>query len=157
MHRMIAVYMPHAGYPHEDLCSVYEQLHCVLTETLSLGHATVVGGDFNSQLRVGRRGDMLQKLSSMFSLQVANEACGPDAWTFHSSAGETRQIDFILFSKNMLRAGFSGPTDRIDLGSHHRAVWCKLATQRRVKKPSGTTKTPVTRAARVLKQLSSGQ
>ena len=96
--------MPHARYPHEDLCSVYELLHCVLTEAQSLGHATVVGGDFNSQLRVGTRGDMLQELSSMFSLQVANEACGPDAWTFRNSAGETR-------SKNMFRAGFSGPTD----------------------------------------------
>ena len=80
----------------------------------------------------------------MFSLQVANQACGPDAWTFRSSAGETRQIDFILFSKNLFRARFSGPTDRIDLGSDHRAVWCKLATQKRVKKPSATTKTSLT-------------
>ena len=77
--------------------------------------------------------------SSMFSLQVANEACGPDACSFSRSAGETRQIDFILFSTNMFCTGYSGPTHHIDLGSNHRAVWCKLATHQRAKKPSGAT------------------
>ena len=136
MHRIIAVYMPPAGYTHEDLCAAYEQLNFVLQEAQNLGHASDFGGDFNSQLRVGKHREMLRELFGMRNFQGANAACGPDDWTFRISAGVTRQIDCILLNKNMCCIGVAGPTDCIDLGSDHRAVYCKLAMRHRAQTSS---------------------
>ena len=37
VYRMISVYMPHAGYPHADLCDVYDQLRFILLEAQQFG------------------------------------------------------------------------------------------------------------------------
>ena len=76
----------------------------------------VIAGDFNTQWNVGRRGDMIREFSHMFE-QL------PESWTFRSSTGIKRQIDFILFSSELC-CETAGPVDVLDLGSDHRAVNC---------------------------------
>ena len=77
VYRMISVYMPHAGYPHADLCDVYDQLRFILLEAQQLGYKSVVGGDFNTQQHVGIRGEMLADLLDQFCLHIANCKVGP--------------------------------------------------------------------------------
>ncbi|CAE7372347.1 unnamed protein product, partial [Symbiodinium sp. CCMP2456] len=95
--RFISVYMPHAGYPHGELSMVYDQLDWILADAQNMNYASVLGGDFNTQWNVGVRGDMIREFSYMFGLSLANPAHMPESWTFRSSAGIKRQIDFILF------------------------------------------------------------
>ena len=98
--RFIAVYVPHAGYPDDDLQRVYDQLHHVLDEARTKSHGVFVGGDFNTQLHVGTRGGLLQHLLHMYQLYVADGGT-EHAWTVCSSMGVRRRIDFILHTRNI--------------------------------------------------------
>ena len=121
--RAIAVYAPHAGYPVEDFDTTFDQLRCVLQEGRNLKRRLVVGGDFNSRLNVGVRGAALENLSNTFGLQITNN-CVNDCenhWTFSTSLGEKRRIDFIMASRSLTIKN-SKATNEIDLGSDHRAV-----------------------------------
>jgi len=131
--RFISVYMPHAGYPHGELGMVYDQLHWILADAQNMNYASVLGGDFNTQWNVGVRGDMIREFSYMFGLSLANPAHMPESWTFRSSAGIKRQIDFILFS-SQLCCETAGAVDVLDLGSDHRAVHCSLSLRGRCSK-----------------------
>ena len=75
--RMSVTYLPHADSSHEELCPVFEQLHCVLADSQQLGQATVLGGDFNTQLKAGKRVQMLRS-------HIANDTTHHDSWTFCS-------------------------------------------------------------------------
>eukprot|EP00439_Symbiodinium_sp_Y106_P004000 s2119_g1.t1 len=99
--RLISVYMPHAGYPHDDLCKMYDQLQWILADAHKRKYAFVNGGDFNTQWNVGLRGEMIREFSQMFGLCLANLEQLPESWTFRSSAGIKRQIDFILFNSEL--------------------------------------------------------
>ena len=59
----------------------------------------VVGGDFNTQLHVGFRGSLLNDLVDRLELQIANDDVNhdphKDTWTFESSMGVRRRIDFF--------------------------------------------------------------
>ena len=55
--RFITVYMPHAGYPHDELCKMYDRLDWILADAQKMQYASVSGGDFNTQWNVGVRGD----------------------------------------------------------------------------------------------------
>ena len=123
--RLISIYMPHAGYPHDDLRKMYDQLHWVLAEAQKMRYVSVIGGDFNTQWNVGRRGDMIREFSHMFGLCLANHEHLPATWTFRSSTGIKRQLDFILFSSELCCES-AGAVDVLDLGSDHRAVHCNL-------------------------------
>ena len=86
----------------------------------------IVGGDFNTQLRVGLRGQMLEDLLHSFAFEVANGQSemqdADDIWTFRSSTGIKRRIDFVLYSSRL--SCFAGhATNDLDLGSDHRAVY----------------------------------
>ena len=124
--RFAAVYMPHAGYPDPDLRLVYERLHQILEDARSKSFACIVGGDFNTQLHVGLRGDLLQQTLHMYQLHVANGDSEPDnSWTFCSSMGIKRRIDYILYTRNM-SARHAEASDDLDLGSDHRSVVAKF-------------------------------
>ena len=119
--RFISLYMPHAGYSMEELRSVYDMLHAVLDEAGRLQCKTIVGGDFNTELHVGHRGNFLDELAGMWGLQVANCENHNNAGLFCSSPGVRRTIDFIMhgMNVNILKCNIS---DAFDLGSNHRAV-----------------------------------
>ena len=70
--RFISLYMPHAGYSLEDLRIVYDMLHVVLDEAERLHYKIIVGEDFNTELHVGHRGNLLDEFACMWRLQVAN-------------------------------------------------------------------------------------
>lgn len=119
--RTVVVYMPHAGYSHEYLMSVYDQLQACVEEAVQHKYKIVVGGDFNTQLNVGARGSLLHEFAAMFDLFVANSDTSSANWTFSSSMGVRRRIDFILHSAN-LNLQDANASDDIDLGSDHRSV-----------------------------------
>ena len=70
--------------------------HVVLDEAKRLHYKIIVGGDLNTELHVGHRGNLLDEFACMWRLQVANGENHDDSWTFCSSLGVRRTIDFIL-------------------------------------------------------------
>ena len=143
--RFVATYTPHMGYSNHDLYRYYDQLTWVLDDARRQSRTIVVGGDFNTQLNVGLRGDCLADMARNFHLQITNDDTHHDpnkeTWTFCSSMGVRRRIDFILCSMSFsLQQSFA--TDDVDLGSDHRAVYClldlpQLAKQKKTKKNTG--------------------
>ena len=98
------------------------------------GRPIIIGGDFNSQLGIGIRGELLNAFAVWNGLLVANgmtcENDG-DSWTFESTMGIRRRIDFMLLSQELLLV-CSQPTDDIDLGSDHRAVFAQTRVPEKV-------------------------
>merc|ERR1712086_101146 len=66
--RSIATYVPHCGYSVQQLEQTYDQLRCVVSEARRSKRAVIVGGDFNTQIGIGRRGILLEQLSEEFGL-----------------------------------------------------------------------------------------
>jgi hypothetical protein len=93
-------------------------------------HLVVVGGDFNAQLGIGLRSDLLYSLVDNFHLEIGNadtnHTKGMSTWTFCSSMGVKRRIDYILFSKQFSFMECHA-CDKFDLGSDHRAVYAQLS------------------------------
>ena len=77
------------------------------------------------QIDVGKRGEQFAGLCSGFGLLVTNDDDHhdplEDTWTFCSSMGIKRRIDFIASSRSLCLLG-SSATNLLDLGSDHRAV-----------------------------------
>ena len=70
-----SLYIPHARYSVEALRTVYDMLHVVLDEAERLHCKIIVGKDFNTELHVRHRGnvlDVLDKFACMWRLQKAN-------------------------------------------------------------------------------------
>lgn len=69
---------------------------------------------------------------------IANHEDGPNAWTFCSSLGVEKRLDYIIHNANIvLRENY--PTEHLDLGSDHRAVHASFymgnrQTKRKTKK-----------------------
>ena len=61
--RFVATYTPHMGWETHDLYRYYDQLTWVLDDARRHGRTIVLGGDFNTQLGVGIRGDCLADLA----------------------------------------------------------------------------------------------
>lgn len=119
------MYIPRMGYPDVDLHACYEQLKCVVAEGHSMNYWNIFGGDFNTQLGVGLRGELVQELCETFSLNMANDDEHHDpamsTWTVRSSTGVMRRIDNLLHCHGLpLVRAFA--TDQLDLGSDHRPV-----------------------------------
>ena len=89
------------------------------------GYVVIISGDFNTQLDVGPRGQLPRELSVICHLRITNEIHDgmdfDDHWTFESSMGVRRQIDFILCSARIPTIAVEA-TRAIDMGSDHRAV-----------------------------------
>ena len=84
----------------------------------------IVRGHFNTVVNLGPRGDLLNELMAMFDLQIGNneEFAGDEhQWTFCSSGGVKRRIDFVLHGLYMITTA-SAPSKFLDLGSDHRAI-----------------------------------
>ena len=117
------MYVPHAGCIVQNFDDTIDQLRYVLQQGRNLKRRLVVGGDFNSQVNVGIRGAALESLSNAFGLNITNDGINEweNDWTFRSSTGVKRKIDFILASRSLVVRD-SIATNEIDMGSDHRAV-----------------------------------
>ena len=139
--RVVSVYMPHAGFNWQKLFDVYNQLSLLLTPTLRARQMIIVGGDFNTALNVGHRGDCLADFCNNFELSIANSNgldLDHNQWTFKSWNGSLRRIDYVCHS-TFANCDESSATSVLDLGSDHRAVHAALQiyfpkTQRRHRK-----------------------
>lgn len=111
--------MPHAGYSHDYILSVYDQVQACVDEALKHKHRIVIGGNFNTQLHLGLRGALLHDfwifLAYMFRLRVANSEQNENSWTFCSSMRVKRRMDFILHSCD-LNLTSACACDLLDLG-----------------------------------------
>ena len=76
--RAVAVYMPHCGYSVEHFEDTFDQLRCVLDQAIHQRRRIILGGDFNSQLRIGHRSAHLDNLVSSFGLHIMNDTV--DTW-----------------------------------------------------------------------------
>ena len=127
--RSIAAYAPHAGYSADDFNAFFEQVHVAILGACKDGRQTVLGGNFKLQLQVGNRGDQIDALANAFGLTIANDdehhSPAAETWTFCSSMGMKRRIDFILCSFSLPLAA-SHPSCLLDLGSDHRAVYARF-------------------------------
>ena len=133
--RFISIYCPHAGYSTADLQILYDQLHMVLDDARRHSLRFTIGGDFNTVLGLGVRGDMLKEIIDNHDLKVTNHPAdlAPDErWTFKSCLGDKRQIDYILCSASICSAA-GRATDFLDLGSDHRAVAACISVVPRAK------------------------
>ena len=102
--RIIAVYLPYAGYPWEYFQSSMDIVSNLLAEAVSKNFKMMVAGDFNLSIGIGSRGELFQSLCDEFRLIVTNgdgDAELENKWTFRSSAGELRRIDYILISNSL--------------------------------------------------------
>ena len=82
-----------------DMDIFYDQLWVCLEEAWRMGHTIIVGGDFNTQVVFGIRELLLDEVAHSFDLVVANsDGDGEQHWTFESSMGVRRRIDFVLCS-----------------------------------------------------------
>ena len=90
MRRIIAVYMPHSGYPDEDVEAVYASLERILQEARRKKMRSILAGDFNAEVGSreefddpsilglhgvplrSRRGDWLLRWCTKFDLVIAN-------------------------------------------------------------------------------------
>ena len=73
----------------------------------------------------------MDDLCQEFDLAIANDDTGNinSYWTFRSSMGFLRRIDYVLFSRGLIkRAAYA--SNELDLGSDHRAVRAEFEFQR---------------------------
>ena len=105
--RIISVYAPHCGYDRGCLDNFYNDLQTAHNDYVgaakACGRPIIIGSDFNSQLGIGIRGELLSSSAVWNGLLVANGmTCenGGDSWTFESTMGIRRRIDFMLLSQN---------------------------------------------------------
>ena len=126
---VISVYVPHAGYSVDDLHELYKKLRKATAWASSYSSRIIIGGDFNTQLDVGYRGKLLQDFANEYKLTIGNEQIGhqwDSTWTFYSSLGRKRQIDFILLGNGMNSLSVAA-TNNLCLGSDHRAVQLEIS------------------------------
>ena len=109
----------------------YIYLRRAVAWALKRSKAYIIGGDFNTTLSWGPRMETLLSFSCDFNLHIANEQEDDsmnDKWTFESSSGVRRQLDFILvgpgFDTFTLHA-----SSELDLGSDHRSVVAMLTAK----------------------------
>lgn len=136
--------MPHAGYTAREfrhyLNEVRECVLCVQNQGLKC----IVGGDFNVQLGRGWRSANLKEFMHELGLIATNfdenEEEAEDKWTFRSSLGVRRVLDYVLV-ENSFDVKTAVAMDHFDLGSDHRAVQTQITlagrrirTRRRRKK-----------------------
>ena len=122
--RVIAVYLPHMGYDWNYFINIFTDIEGLVMEAMNKGYTLVLAGDFNLTLDQGQRGDVMKELCTTFSLEIANGrtmADSSDTWTWKSSYGQFRRIDYILHSKRLRSFNISA-NHELDLGSDHRNV-----------------------------------
>ena len=119
--RIISVYNPHAGYSWNDFIENMDALSALCTQAQDHGYGLLIGGDFNLSWDEGSRGTVFRDFRDAFQLSVDNAIGAADSnsnWTFISSTGSLRRIDFILSSADLSMSDIMACND-IDLGSDH--------------------------------------
>ena len=69
-YRFSAVYFPHAGYSWDAFNSCYDDLRSTVLEGQHLGRKCFVGGDFNSEMYRGIRGNRLREFLAEVNLEI---------------------------------------------------------------------------------------
>ena len=124
MYRIIAVYLPHAGYAFDDFKDCLQQLRSVILDGQRHKYKCMFGGDFNTEIGRGPRSAELLEVVHEFGMRVCNyseEDLPEQKWTFRSCLGRLRQLDYVM-AEDALELEESGATGLLNLGSDHRAV-----------------------------------
>lgn len=96
----------------------------LIMEAIDQRKHCIIAGDFNLCLHHGDRGTFMDDFCNQHQVKVTNGEgldSAEDSWTFRSSLGDLRRIDYILASFG-LSADSSNAVWDVDLGSDHRAV-----------------------------------
>ena len=104
----------------------------LIIEAQDHSYHVIIGGDFNLSLDVGPRGDAMKELCDQFHLHIFNgvgNAHSNSNWTFRSSMGHLRRIDYILHTHGFHTDHVSA-SDLLDLGSDHRYAQSSLSFTR---------------------------
>ena len=128
---IISVYVPHAGYSMDDVIETYNQLCIAVAWGRKYTNNITIGGDFNTSISSGLRSHLLFGFLAEQNLTIANEQLEESIltkYTFRSSLGAKRQLDYILYSCNVEKVK-GNATDDLCLGSDHRAVEATLAVK----------------------------
>ena len=123
-YRVIAVYMPHAGYEQHYFTECFDHLRQAILDGHGAGMRCMVGGDFNIERYRGWRGDRLEELLCEVGLDICNDSSMlpyEDAWTFKSCLSTKRILDYCMVSSGMSVVS-SKPINGLHLRSDHRAV-----------------------------------
>ena len=99
--RIIAVYMPHAGYEWQAFLNVFDELQSLATQATDQGMHLLVAGDFNLSLGSTMRGDLMKDFVDQFALKIANGNVNEsdDSVFTHIDTIDIRiRIDYILYS-----------------------------------------------------------
>ena len=92
--RAVAVYMPHCGYTLDEFDETYDQLRCISGKTQTHHRRLIIGGDFNTQIDTGYRGNTMQQFENTYGLKLANQSDDPwdKQWTFRTHTQSDRAI-----------------------------------------------------------------
>ena len=123
-YRIVSVYVPHGGYDqiHFDTC--FDHIRQTVLDGQRLGMKCMMGGDFNTELHRGWRGDRLEQLLCEVGLVICNDVSllpFEDAWTFKSCLGTKRILDYCMVSNGIITDSSKAINDLV-LRSDHRAV-----------------------------------
>ena len=127
-YRLIATYLPHAGYPHDEFLSCLCDLRDIVLDGQRRNYKCILGGDFNTEIGRGSRSAVLMNFVCELGPTICNVADDDDIisqWTFRSSLGRKRRIDYIIVDSG-LNSRSSEATNDLDLGSDHRAVHANI-------------------------------
>ena len=123
-YRILAIYVPHAGYSVNEYENCLDDFRNCVLDGQRNGRKCMVGGDFNTDLLRGWRGDRLRELLLEVHLENSTSetnATFEDLWTFRSCLGQKRILDYC-FVPSEITVQSSSSTDRLNLGSDHRCV-----------------------------------
>ena len=124
IYRFIGVYLPHSGYSFQEFENAVMSMRGLLEDGMRLGYKCITGGDFNTQIGQGRRSNLLTDTFGETGMTISNlneDFPLPEKWTFRSSLGILRQLDYIIANDSSI-CEEAGPIDYFDLGSDHRGV-----------------------------------
>lgn len=127
---IISAYMPHAGYKESVLEAAYDDLSHAVRWARSFCGVVLIGGDFNTTVAGGLRSAKLLDFAAGHGLTITNEqedAPINEKYTFESSLGRWRQLDYILAGPGP-RVVQASAVDELCLGSGHRAVKAVFGT-----------------------------
>ena len=123
-YRIIATYVPHAGYHQDQFNACFDELRETILQANALGCKPMVGGDFNTHVSFGWRSERLVALTHETGLVIGNhpdDMAFHDSWTFRSCLGAHRVLDYVL-TPSSLNVKYAKAVDHLHLGSDHRLV-----------------------------------
>jgi len=105
--------------------ATYEQMDSALGWASKYGNQIVIGGDFNTAIEHGTRWEKPAEWVQNNQLSITNrqeDDSLDEKWTWESSMGVRRQIDYFMIS-SAYRVRYGKATDDLRLFSDHRAVY----------------------------------